>query len=83
MRLIQFPVEIATNRRLHPTRQQRDRQRFAELGGIGMTFGPCTMPAWAGTSGLSDETIADLDAMDADYPPEQMELGFDGNRIHP
>lgn len=42
--------------------QQRHGRKVVRLNApMYNTFGPCTMPPWAGTSGMSDETIAWLD----------------------
>lgn len=60
-RLRYFPLHKAPK-----SRADKDRARFPKLSNVGVTFGPCTMPPWAGTSGFSDEDIAELDAMFAD-----------------
>lgn len=59
------PLYIPSNR-LPKSRAYKDRMRFIERYHIGETFGPCTMPPWAGTSGYSDEDIAAIDAMFAE-----------------
>lgn len=60
--VIKFPTGKAPQK---PSSQSaRDRDRFRALGNIGTTFGPCTMPSWAGQSGWSDEDIAWLDEIE-------------------
>jgi hypothetical protein len=56
--------------KLPRSRAEKDRARFRALSTVGVTFGPCTMPPWAGTSGFSEEDIAELDAMFTDGEDE-------------